>query len=114
MPSIEFDSDNKILYESLVIADYLDEAYPSKLKLSADDPFQKAIDRLFVESLSSYSSAYAKVFYSKDDINSIWIEVHDALKKLEEKLANRKKGKFLSGLHCLDLHFVCYSIRIEN
>jgi len=90
-------ADNKILYESLIVADYLDEVYTYKGRLTADDPYQKAQDRLFVESLSSYTSAFAKIFFSKDDPNNIWIEVYEALKNLEKKFAVRRKEKFLSG-----------------
>jgi len=82
VPIIEFDADNKILTESLIIADYLDEVYSYKGRLAPEDPYQKAQDRLFVESLSQFPSAYAKIFFSKEDLDSIWIGVYEALKEI--------------------------------
>ena len=41
-------SDGSSLYESLVVSDYIDEAYPRK-KLIPSDPFAKAKDRIVVE-----------------------------------------------------------------
>lgn len=48
VPTLEFD-DGKILAESLIVADYLDESGDSSRMLHPKDQFQKAKDRLFVE-----------------------------------------------------------------
>ena len=40
------------LYESLIVADYLDETYSNR-PLNSSDPFQKALDRIWVENLSN-------------------------------------------------------------
>ena len=50
VPTIKFESD-KILYESLVICDYLDEKYPEP-KLHPSDCYQKAVDKMLVECLN--------------------------------------------------------------
>lgn len=42
-----------ILYESLIVADYLDENYPDKAPLYPKDPYLKARDRILVEKYSS-------------------------------------------------------------
>jgi len=47
VPTLEL-NDGRILYESLIVADYLDEAYPG-VKLTSQDPFQKAEDRILIE-----------------------------------------------------------------
>jgi len=48
VPILEFD-DGKIIYESLITADYLDETYSGSRSLNNPDPFKKAHDRMFVE-----------------------------------------------------------------
>ena len=42
------EKDNKIVYESSVCDDYLDEIYPQK-SLNPSDPYQKAQDRMLME-----------------------------------------------------------------
>ena len=101
VPAIEFGADNKIVYESLIIADYLDEVYSNKRRLTAEDPYQKAQDRLFVESISQFNSSSYKIYYSKDDLNNIWIDVYKSLKNLEKKFALRRKQKFLFGMNII-------------
>lgn len=44
-------TEGSILYESLIISDYLDEKYEGKL--SASTPLQKALDKIFIESFGS-------------------------------------------------------------
>ncbi len=55
VPAIEFGADNKLLSESLVIADYLDDLYSDRRPLRAKDPYERAQDRLFVEAFVEYS-----------------------------------------------------------
>ncbi len=98
VPLIEFDSDDKILYESLVISDYIDESHPDRRPLSPKDPYQKAKDRLFVDNFGELSSSFAKVYHSSDELSDIWIGVKEALKKLEVKFALRRTQKYLSGI----------------
>jgi glutathione S-transferase len=50
VPTLEL-RNGKILYESLVVADYLDEVYPGPT-LTPADPFQKASDRILIENFS--------------------------------------------------------------
>lgn len=50
VPAIEMESGDCI-YESLIIADYLDEKYPQR-QLQPRDPIQKAKDRILVEHFS--------------------------------------------------------------
>lgn len=46
-------NDGKILSESLIVADYIDEAYPSQRKLHPTDPYQKAQNRILLEKYGS-------------------------------------------------------------
>ena len=47
VPILELD--DKLVYESLITADYLDELYPGARLLNSSDPFKKAQDRIFME-----------------------------------------------------------------
>jgi glutathione S-transferase len=51
VPTIEF-SDGKVLYESLVVSDFLDETHNNSRSLNASDPFQRALDRIWIEEFS--------------------------------------------------------------
>lgn len=66
VPTLEFENGD-ILYESLIIADYLDEAYPEN-SLYPNDPLLKAKDKLLIERFNSFITAMYKV-------NSIFIFV---------------------------------------
>ena len=56
VPILELDG--KLVYESLITADYLDEVYPETRLLNSRDPYKKAQDRIFME-------LFAQVFYLK-------------------------------------------------
>lgn len=47
MPCLELDG--KIIFESLITADYLDEVYPNPCLLNSPDPYRKAQDRILIE-----------------------------------------------------------------
>lgn len=47
VPILEFDG--KLVYESLITAEYLEEAYPATCPLNSSDPYQRARDRIYVE-----------------------------------------------------------------
>lgn len=46
MPTLE--DDGKVVYESLIVCDYLDDIYPHP-RLTPVDPFQKALDAMFLD-----------------------------------------------------------------
>ena len=50
VPILELDG--KLVYESLITADYLDEVYPGARVLNSTDPYKKAQDRMFMELFS--------------------------------------------------------------
>lgn len=62
VPALYVDAVN--LYESLIIADYLDEKYPQR-PLLPKDPLRKALDRILIEGFSkvSYNVPYKLIVY---------------------------------------------------
>lgn len=60
IPALELENGD-VLYESLIICDYLDERYPQN-PLHSTDPLQKAKDRLLIEQFSKVSKPDAVSF----------------------------------------------------
>lgn len=60
IPCIEFEG-GQTLYNSLIIADYLDEAYPRN-KLYPNQPLAKAIDKLLIDRFNEVIATMYKVF----------------------------------------------------
>ncbi len=89
-----------ILPESLLIADYLDEAYPSP-KLHPDCPKQKALDRVLVDRNSQAVTLFYKIAYGGGDQDAEMVEnFHAKLDYVEKELAARRKkngGKAFFG-----------------
>lgn len=63
VPILELE-DGTILGESLIIAEYLDEAFSGR-QLRASDPLQRAQDKLLVEKFSTVIGAMYEVMYGK-------------------------------------------------
>ena len=61
VPCLEFEN-GETLYESLIIADYLDEAYPQN-RLYPENPLAKAKDKLLIERFNSVTTTIYQVFY---------------------------------------------------
>lgn len=65
VPCIQFNDDaEESLYESLIIAEYLDEAYPETRKLLPIKPFDKAKDKLLIERFNEVITMMYKVLYN--------------------------------------------------
>jgi pyrimidodiazepine synthase len=65
VPCIEFENGDT-LYESLIIAEYLDEAYPQH-RLYPEDPLAKAKDKLLIERFNEVTTTMYKVSKSLSD-----------------------------------------------
>ena len=96
VPFIEFGPDNKVLNESLITSDFLDEAYPGR-QLTAANTYQKYKERLFVETIVPNLMVFAKILFSKDDKETIRKQGLESFKKADQLLAQTRKGKFISG-----------------
>uniref|UniRef100_A0A131XVF6 Putative glutathione s-transferase n=1 Tax=Ixodes ricinus TaxID=34613 RepID=A0A131XVF6_IXORI len=87
--------DDKILYESLVVSEYLDEAY-GKTRLMSTDPYIRAKDKLFVEAATAAAMPMLKIHHNKDSKDELWAEFRGKLNLFEDELKERK-SPFFSG-----------------
>ncbi|KAG8551740.1 hypothetical protein GDO81_004243 [Engystomops pustulosus] len=95
VPSLET-SDGKIIYESPIVCDYLDEAYPGK-KLTPADPYKKAQEKILLEHFSQIHSALYKVLFAKranEDTTELKAQFFEKFKKLEELLTKKNTPYF--------------------
>ncbi|KAL6305201.1 glutathione-S-transferase [Sparassis latifolia] len=65
VPAVEYKG--KALYESLIICEFLEDAYPSYTPLLPSDPFERALVRLWVDFISkSVVPAFYRVIQAQD------------------------------------------------
>nr|XP_018914368.1 PREDICTED: pyrimidodiazepine synthase-like [Bemisia tabaci]AST11614.1 glutathione S-transferase o1 [Bemisia tabaci]QHU80020.1 glutathione S-transferase O1 [Bemisia tabaci] len=83
------------LYESLILADFLDEYFPEP-RLHSSDPLQKAKDRLLVESFGKIGPHLYKLLMGPDFTEDAFQGVLTMLAKMENELKNRGSN-FFSG-----------------
>ncbi|XP_071959693.1 glutathione S-transferase omega-1-like isoform X2 [Antedon mediterranea] len=95
VPALEHDE--KVLYESLIVADYLDDAYPGR-KLKSSDSYQRAQDDLIVNQFGSkIVPAYYKTLRSPPEGRDA--AVQELIEKLSvlEKIMSKRAKPFLGG-----------------
>ncbi|XP_075072295.1 glutathione S-transferase omega-1-like [Mixophyes fleayi] len=97
VPALET-SDGKIIYESPIVCDYLDEAFPG-IKLTPADPYMKAQQKMILEHFSPITSVLYKIIFAmkkNEDITEFKAQYVEKFTELDEILA--KKGtSFFSG-----------------
>lgn len=90
------------IYESLLIADYLDEKYPSSTpesdqRLHPADPLSKALDRLWVDRFNAVIKPFFRIaFYGRDD--EALAKLLAALDEFEEELQRRGGNGFFADV----------------
>jgi len=87
VPCIELE-DGETLYESLIIADYLDEAYPQN-KLYPSNPLAKAKDKLLIDRFNGVISTMSKGLYQETLEQDIFNEALSGLEFFDRELAKR-------------------------
>ncbi|XP_075698505.1 glutathione S-transferase omega-1-like [Rhinoderma darwinii] len=95
VPSLET-ADGKIIYESPIICDYLDEAFPGT-KLTPADPYQKAQQKILLEQFSGVTSALYKIMFAKkdnQDTTELKAQFFEKFQKFEEALSKRNTPYF--------------------
>jgi len=97
VPTIEIPGKTQALYESLVICDYLDEAYPGRA-LRSSDPFVRALDRILLENFNTIISLYYKCQFSPPvDLEEQLFHFQTLFQPFEDELCRRGKH-FYGGL----------------
>ncbi|KAM5140809.1 glutathione S-transferase omega-1-like [Mantella aurantiaca] len=95
VPSIET-SDGKIIYDSPIVCEYLDEVSPGT-KLIPSDPYAKAEQKMLLETFSAITSAFYKIVFAKknnEDTTELKSQFFEKFKKLEEALAKKNTPYF--------------------
>jgi len=92
VPCIEF-KDGDSLYESLIIADYLNEAHPGN-NLYPEDPLLKAKDKLLIERFNSVIATMHKLYLSPTVDMVLFDEVLSGLEVFDKELAKRGTSFF--------------------
>ncbi|KAH7947417.1 hypothetical protein HPB52_011812 [Rhipicephalus sanguineus] len=87
--------DDKLVCESLVVSEYLDDAY-GKEKLLPTDPYLKARQKMFIEVGSAALMPVLKIHYNKDNRVELWKEFKEKVQAYEEELS-AKKTLYISG-----------------
>jgi len=87
VPCIEFENGDS-LYESLIIAEYLDEAH-SERRLLPTDPFAKAKDKLLIERFNEVITTMYKLYLGKNVDKDVFNEALDGLEIFDRELSKR-------------------------
>ncbi|XP_022906175.1 pyrimidodiazepine synthase-like [Onthophagus taurus] len=96
LPALELENGD-VLYESLIIVDYLDEKYIQH-PLHHKDPLKKAKDKILIEQFSKVVNTMYNMLMlttTNDDNESV---ISDGLETFEKELNNRQ-GPFYGGMH---------------
>ncbi|XP_007252319.1 glutathione S-transferase omega-1 [Astyanax mexicanus] len=97
VPTLELPN-GKVIYESPITCEYLDEVYPGK-KLMSSDPFEKAQQKMLLEDFSKIVPLFYRIPGTKskgEDISALETELKEKLSKLNKVLVN-KKTKYFGG-----------------
>ncbi|XP_018424569.1 PREDICTED: glutathione S-transferase omega-1-like [Nanorana parkeri] len=95
VPSIDT-SDGKIIYESLIVCEYLDEAFPG-VKLIPSDPYAKAEQKMLLETFSPIIAIFYKIVFAlkkKEDTTDLKSQFLEKFTKLEEALVKKNTPYF--------------------
>ncbi|KAG9484770.1 hypothetical protein GDO78_008073 [Eleutherodactylus coqui] len=95
VPSLET-PDGKIIFDSQIICDYLDEAYPGK-KLNPEDPYEKAEQKMLLVHFNTITSSWLAIVCAKnknEDITELKKSFFEKFKMLEEELTKKNTPYF--------------------
>jgi len=88
VPCLELEN-GEVLYESLIVADYLDELHPEP-RLYPNDPLAKAKDKLLIDRFNtSIISTMHKFYTSTSDSRELFNEVLNGLEVFDKELQKR-------------------------
>ncbi|XP_075698504.1 glutathione S-transferase omega-1-like [Rhinoderma darwinii] len=95
VPSIET-TDGKIIYESPIVCDYLNEAFPGT-KLTPADPYAKAQQKILLEQFSMVTPILYNILMARkknEDFTELKTKFFEKFKKFEEILTKRNTPYF--------------------
>lgn len=93
VPCIELEG-GETLYESLIIADYLDDAYPQN-KLYPSNPLAKAKDKLLINRFNAVITTMYKVFFLGSTLEQdVFNEALNGLEFFDQELTKRRTPFF--------------------
>jgi glutathione S-transferase len=99
VPTIETD-DGVVLYESLIVSDYIDEAYSTSSNLHPQSPYQKAMDRLWMQKFTKIDGLDGQLYFNltltSEEISARVKQLYVELKVFEDEL-KRRGTKFFAG-----------------
>ncbi|XP_025116171.1 glutathione S-transferase omega-1-like [Pomacea canaliculata] len=90
VPVLEF-SDGRIVFESVITCQYLDDVYPQE-PLTPADPYQKARDRLFVDYCDKFMMAIYQLWSSDSNNEKGKATIHVGMQMYEQELTQRNSG----------------------
>lgn len=95
VPALEIE-DGVSIYESLITAEYIDEAYPQR-PLRSKDPVRRAFDKIIIEAFTPVQITFYKAILSPETItDDVLAGYHKALNFVQDQLKQRGT-KFLGG-----------------
>ncbi|XP_052817583.1 pyrimidodiazepine synthase-like [Mya arenaria] len=87
VPAIELDG--RVVYDSLIVNDYLDAKYPDN-RLNPEDPYQLAQDRMLLERYGGVIKMFYKIFFNFCEDKESVEQTLEALDKFEVEVKKRK------------------------
>jgi len=91
VPAVEYNG--QIVYESLVVAEYLDEKFPDAPRVLPADPYERAKHKMLIERIgSALTGAFYGVLFHQKDPESVK-KLAEAMKFIDEQL----KTTYFSG-----------------
>ncbi|CAH2322424.1 glutathione S-transferase omega-1-like [Pelobates cultripes] len=108
VPAVEL-SNGVVIFESPIVCDFLDEAYPGK-KLTPADPIKKAKEKMILEFYNGVTTLLYKIFgaqQEKKDVAELKTELLSKLQKLQQILI-KKKTPYFGGESLTMIDYMLY------
>lgn len=91
------EQDGRILYESLIVAEYLDAVYPKPRALLPSDPYRRARDAMLIDFYGNkFIPNYYKLVFSEGKETEAGPALVEVFEQLEKELTERN-SKFFGG-----------------
>ncbi|BFZ12828.1 hypothetical protein BsWGS_15867 [Bradybaena similaris] len=91
VPVLELD--DKVIYESTAVAEWLDDVYPNN-RLQPTDPYRRAQDRILLEYSGKLGTSFITLLLKPEEIEKVAQDLEKHFKYFEEALAKREGPYF--------------------